>query len=228
VTSPDTIQAIELPNYDDPPAIPDDLRVVFYALMQRAVPRFSNTAARDTAYPSPADGQLCMTGSGTTLRMWTAVGGAWLPFARSSGDGLWAAEMPPSDSIAYGATTSGITTSTWTPVPSLGALTLNLPAPARVQLSASFWMNVPASTDFRCGIRVSGATTSGPNDPSWGATAIQQNNANMGGSREGRAGKEVELNAGENIIELVASRQTGTGSPSINYPYLSYQVVRWL
>jgi len=227
--SPDTIQAVELPDYDDPPAIPDDLRVLFYALMSRAVPRFSNTAARDAAYPSPVDGQLCMTGSGTTLRMWTAVGGDWLPFARTSGDGLWAADMPPSGSVAYQSTTGPITSTTsWMEVPSLDDLVLDLPAPAQVQLSASFWMNTPASTDLRCGIQVSGASTVAPEEPSWGSVAIQQNGTSVSGSREGRASKEVELQAGENVISLVA-RRTGTASTAnINYPYLSYQVVRWL
>ena len=78
MTSPDTIQGIELPNFDDPPAIPDDMRVIFYALMARANPRFSNVAARDTAYPVPADGQMCTTGSGDLLVRWVGLGGQWV------------------------------------------------------------------------------------------------------------------------------------------------------
>lgn len=93
MTSPDTIQGVELPNYDDPPAIPDDLRVVFYALMSRAVPRFSNTAARDMAYPSPTDGQMCTTGSGSTLRMWVGIAGEWVITGFVSTD-VWQSANP--------------------------------------------------------------------------------------------------------------------------------------
>lgn len=51
MASPDTIQAVQLPDYDDPPAIPDDLRTVFYALMSRASPG-SRTPRRATP-PTP-------------------------------------------------------------------------------------------------------------------------------------------------------------------------------
>ncbi|MEV8177184.1 hypothetical protein AB0O99_03950 [Cellulosimicrobium funkei] len=75
--TPDTIQGIPLADYDDPPAIPDDLRTLFYALMARAIPRFSTTAQRDTAYPVPVDGQRCTTGAGAGLREWIGLDGKW-------------------------------------------------------------------------------------------------------------------------------------------------------
>ncbi|WP_454044413.1 hypothetical protein [Cellulosimicrobium sp. Marseille-Q8652] len=84
--TPDLIQGVDLPIYDDPPAIPDDLALIYYALLQRAVPRFSNTAARNTAYPSPTDGQLAVTGSGTSLVVWAAVSGTWRDLWRASSD----------------------------------------------------------------------------------------------------------------------------------------------
>ncbi|MFE6228899.1 hypothetical protein [Cellulosimicrobium sp. NPDC057862] len=66
--APDTIQGIDLPTYDDPPAIPDDVALIWYAMISRGVPRFSNTAARDAAYPSPTTGQLAwVNGLGLTL-----------------------------------------------------------------------------------------------------------------------------------------------------------------
>jgi hypothetical protein len=75
--TPDTVQGIQLPTFDDPPAVPNDLSLVWYAAIGRAVPRFSGTAARDAAFPSPVDGQMCVTGTGTNLQLWLAVAGAW-------------------------------------------------------------------------------------------------------------------------------------------------------
>ncbi|SDG20475.1 hypothetical protein SAMN04487781_3999 [Cellulosimicrobium cellulans] len=225
MTSPDTIQAIELPDYDDPPAIPDDLRVLFYALMSRAVPRFSNTDARDAAYPSPVDGQLCMTGSGTTLRMWTGVGGDWLAFARSSGSGLWAAEMPPSGSVAVNGQRA-VAATAYADVAG-ATLTLDLPARARVRLQAQMWMvTTVAGAGLRAGINVSGATTSGPEAPTPGSAAIQNLGTAASLTLPGSAMKEIDFEAGESIITLQAQR--AAGAASVNYPYLSYQVVRWL
>jgi hypothetical protein len=75
--APDPTQGVLLPTYDDPPAIPDHLRAAFEALMSRAVPRFINTAARDSQYPNPADGQMCITGTAPTIRAWMGQGGEW-------------------------------------------------------------------------------------------------------------------------------------------------------
>ncbi|MBE9924420.1 hypothetical protein G8C93_00750 [Cellulosimicrobium cellulans] len=75
--APDPTQGVPLPTYDDAPAIPDHLRALFEALMARAVPRFINTAARDAAYPAPADGQMCITGTAPTIRSWLGQGGQW-------------------------------------------------------------------------------------------------------------------------------------------------------
>jgi hypothetical protein len=224
MASPDTIQAIELPDYDDPPAIPDDLRVLFYALMSRATPRFSNTAARDAAYPSPVDGQLCMTGSGTTLRMWTAVGGTWLAFARNSGNGLWSAEMPPSQSLAVNGQRA-VSATTYTDVAD-ATLTLNLPAPARVRLESHMWMVLTAAgTGLRAGINVTGATVSAPEAPTAGAAAIL---TAIAATIKMVAFKEIDFAAGESTITLQARRDAGSGAAAVNYPYLGYQVVRWL
>lgn len=223
MTSPDTIQGVELPNYDDPPAIPDDLRVIWYALMARAVPRFSNTAARDTAYPSPVDGQLCMTGSGTTLRMWTAVGGEWLAFARSSGD-LWSAEMPPSNSVAVNGQRA-VTANAYADVAD-ATLSVDLPARARVRLEAHMWMVLTATgSGLRAGINVTGATTSGPEAPTAGAAAIMNN---IQSTLKMVAFKEIEFEAGVSTITLQARRDAGSGAAAVNYPYLGFQVVRWL
>lgn len=227
MASPDTIQAVQLPDYDDPPAIPDDLRTVFYALMSRSVPRFSGEAARDAAYPSPVDGQLCMTGSGTTLRMWTAVGGEWLQFARMAGD-LWSAEMPPSAQAASGSGAMPITqTGGFAPIPNANSpkLTIDLPAPARVRWTAGFWMaKVGTATDLRCGIGITGATVSAPQSPSWGAVAIHA--LATTGTIQSEVSKDVDMAAGESEARLEA--YTSGGSCSVSYPKIGYQVLRWL
>lgn len=75
--TPDTVQGVPLPTFDDPPAVPNDIAASWYALMSRAVPRFINTAARDAAYPNPVDGQMCITGSAPTTRAWMGQGGSW-------------------------------------------------------------------------------------------------------------------------------------------------------
>ncbi|WP_454728978.1 hypothetical protein [Cellulosimicrobium protaetiae] len=56
--TPDTIQGVDLPTYDDPPAIPDDVALIWYAMISRGIPRFSNDAALEAAYPAPTEGQV--------------------------------------------------------------------------------------------------------------------------------------------------------------------------
>lgn len=75
--TPDTVQGVSLPTFDDPPAVPNDLSLVWYAMIARGVPRFSGTAARDLAYPNPADGQMCITGSAPNIRSWMGQAGEW-------------------------------------------------------------------------------------------------------------------------------------------------------
>ncbi|KON72609.1 hypothetical protein M768_13965 [Cellulosimicrobium cellulans F16] len=75
--TPDTVQGVSLPTFDDPPAVPNDLSLVWYAMIARGVPRFSGTAARDLAYPNPADGQMCVTGSAPNIRSWIGQAGQW-------------------------------------------------------------------------------------------------------------------------------------------------------
>ncbi len=71
------VQGISMPDYNDPPATPDDLRKLLREVMKRAVPRYINAAARDAEYPVPEDGQMCITGTAPTIRSWLGQGGKW-------------------------------------------------------------------------------------------------------------------------------------------------------
>ncbi|MBN0039395.1 hypothetical protein JN535_04295 [Cellulosimicrobium cellulans] len=83
--TPDTIQGIDLPTYDDPPGVPDDLSLIWYAMISRGVPRFSNGAQRDAAYPSPTAGQLCAVAGALQLFNGTAWTRIQNPLPRQSG-----------------------------------------------------------------------------------------------------------------------------------------------
>lgn len=222
----DTIQGVELPTPDDQPAIPDHLAALWYAMIARGLPRFSTVDMRDERIGSPVDGMACITGSGTTTRLWMALGG-WRELARASSATALAAVMPPSDNVDVDAQFA-VTSTAWQDVPG-AVLSLVLPASARVRLTADMWIDVTnPGMGVRAGIAVSGATTVAPEEPSWGAVARRQ--AYVGSSAgDNHAGKEVELAAGTNTIRLRARRDTaGTTGAGVNYPSLSYQVVRWL
>jgi hypothetical protein len=80
--TPDLIQGIDLPVYGDAPAVPDHLADIWYAAIQRGLPRFANTAARDTAYPAPTDGQFCWV---TSLLAAQVYQSGWKTFWASPG-----------------------------------------------------------------------------------------------------------------------------------------------
>jgi alkylation response protein AidB-like acyl-CoA dehydrogenase len=71
--TPDLIQGINLPDYEDAPAVPEHLADVWYAMIGRGAPRFANNAARSAAYPSPTLGQLAWTSDSSTLWIYTWV-----------------------------------------------------------------------------------------------------------------------------------------------------------
>ncbi|GMA26214.1 hypothetical protein GCM10025864_39730 [Luteimicrobium album] len=75
---PDPIQGFTgLPAYLETYQIPDTLAAMYNFLLNRAIPRFATTTARDAALPSPTDGMVCVTGTGTSLVVWIQQAGAW-------------------------------------------------------------------------------------------------------------------------------------------------------
>lgn len=96
--TPDTVQGTDLPTYTDPPAIPDDVATTFYSLMARSVPRFSSTDARDAAYPSPAEQQMCAV-AGVGLQI--VRNGQWTTIWATT-DGVWSSYTPTIDGVTVG------------------------------------------------------------------------------------------------------------------------------
>lgn len=71
------LQGGPYPNADDPPNVPNDMRLIVEWAASRSVMRFPSTSDRDTLLPSPVEGQLCATGAGTGLRIWLYANGGW-------------------------------------------------------------------------------------------------------------------------------------------------------
>lgn len=95
--TPDPIQGIDLPTYEDPPAVPDDLARVLGAALERSLSRFPNTSARNAAFPSPEEGQPCWVGGGVDefqifwdgdwRTVWSPTDTDWIPLTVQSGAG---------------------------------------------------------------------------------------------------------------------------------------------
>ncbi len=104
--TPDVIQGTDLPAYTDAPAIPDDVATIFYSLLARGIPRFANTDARNAAYPSPAEQQMCaVAGVGVQIvrsGQWTTI---WAPT-----DGVWSNYTPTLDGVTVG---NGVVEGRW-------------------------------------------------------------------------------------------------------------------
>jgi hypothetical protein len=62
------------------------------ALLNRGVPRFTDTTARDVALPSPVDNMVCATGSGTSSILWQRINGQWVQVLTTPG--AWTAYTP--------------------------------------------------------------------------------------------------------------------------------------
>lgn len=107
--TPDLIQAVDLPIYSDAPAVPDDLATVWYEGLKRAIPRFSNAAQRDAAYPSPTQGQSCWVDSLLAEQVYQS---GWKNKWTAPGPGIWAAYTPTLTNVALG--TGGAITGRWT------------------------------------------------------------------------------------------------------------------
>jgi len=127
--TPDTKQGIDLPNYGDAPAVPDDISRIYYANLERGLPRFANTAARDAAYPSPTDGQFCWVDAEKAIYVGRS---GWQLFTRT-------AAMPsPSTSHAVGTQSVTATTAGALPTGVSSSLTVAHPMVIEIKLSCLF------------------------------------------------------------------------------------------
>lgn len=121
-----------------------------------------------------------------------------------------------------------ITATDWATVPTLSARTLSLTRPAIVNFVLSAWLSLPADTQIRSGIQLSGATTSAPNVPGWGNTGYYQNNGTSVIGLTMIAQKTILCNAGNTTVTPVAYRGgAGTGNVGFNYAVLQITPIRW-
>ena len=65
-----------LPTYPETYQIPDTLAAMYSFLLNRSVPRFASTTARDAALPSPTDGMVCYVTADKCA--YVRVSGAWV------------------------------------------------------------------------------------------------------------------------------------------------------
>lgn len=101
--TPDLIQGVNLPSFGDAPAVPTDIANTWYAAIARGLPRFANTAARDTAYPSPTNGQACWVDSLLAVQIYQS---GWKDIWKSPGAGVWQAYTPTTPGTTLGNGTS--------------------------------------------------------------------------------------------------------------------------
>ena len=71
------LQGGPYPHPDDDADLSNDLKDIVEWAAERSVMRFSSTTERDSLLPSPIEGQVCATGSGTGLVLWLYANSAW-------------------------------------------------------------------------------------------------------------------------------------------------------
>jgi hypothetical protein len=128
-----------------------------------------------------------------------------------------------------GANVQAITSTAWADLPNITAATLNLTAPAWVQITVGAWATASAG-DTRISAAVSGATTLGESqlevggdNASWGQVIFTDSTT---GSRQSASVRIVRLNAGTNTIKVRAYRN-GSGTNQSNYTTLQVTPIRW-
>lgn len=130
----------------------------------------------------------------------------------------------PSGEVAS-TSTNTINATGWAALPNAVSLGVTLPAKAKVEIVGQAWGAVNASA-IRFGVLASGATSIEENIPAWGSVAyLSTGSGTVGGTLIAR--KVVELNSGTTTLSLRAYRGT-TGTASVNYPVLTYNVLSWV
>lgn len=135
----------------------------------------------------------------------------------------------PSPISIKGANVQAVTATSWADLPNITAATLNLTAPAWVQITVGSWSTASAG-DTRISATVSGATTLGESQlevggdtSAWGQVIYTDTTT---GSRQSSSVRIVRLNAGTNTIKVRAYR-SGSGANQSNYTTLQVTPIRW-
>src|SRR5690606_36123194 len=124
------LQGGPYPHPDDDADLSNDLKDIVEWAAERSVMRFSSTSDRDSKLPSPTEGMVCVTGTGTALVAWLYANGAWREF--SSPHAL------PEPTTTVGASTNVITATSWATFPNWSStVNLVLPRAAWVQFTWS-------------------------------------------------------------------------------------------
>lgn len=104
------IQGGPYPEPDDAPDGPNQMAALATWAAGRLVMRFASTTARDDAITSPVEGMVAVTGTGTSLRWWVYVSGAWRDVTIP---GAWTARTPTATGLTIG---NGTITARWSRV----------------------------------------------------------------------------------------------------------------
>lgn len=152
-------------------------------------------------------------------KTWRRVysGGSWGAWKLVGTGGL------PDPVYGQGSAPVGVTATSWANLPGMSALSLDLPQAAWVQITFGSWMN--SASDLRIGARLTGATVTPSNDPSW--------NGRWGRVMRKTAGYEQmyatyveKFNAGVTQA-IMSGYRAGSGSDTHNYTTFELVPLRW-
>lgn len=122
-----------------------------------------------------------------------------------------------------------VSATTWSDLPNISTVSLNLSAPAWVSIDVGSWV-IATSGDTRVSARVTGATTLsetqmevGGATTCWGQVIYA---AGSPSTRQQNSHRVVRLNAGNNVI-AVRAYKSGGGSHNSNYTTLQVTPIRW-
>lgn len=131
----------------------------------------------------------------------------------------------PQTKVGAGVTAVGATS--WAALPGIQTISLDLPRPAWVTVTAGAWMQpLSGTSDVRAGIALSGATTVIPQDyPGGGISAWGEVMWAYGDYVQSSISKEFKVNAGVTVFTLQAYVYAGSGN--VNYPSFTVTPRAW-
>lgn len=138
-----------LPAWSDPYQIPQTIQDMYQFLLARGIPRFTTTAERDAAFPSPVPGQMAFAAG--ALYMYSTSVASWRI--------MWRPDMPAQAEVSLGSSQI-ITSASFAGLPTPVSTSLVLPGPAvvRLELAAVFGNGGGSASDvILAGIAASGA-----------------------------------------------------------------------